>query len=102
MTEGHKYIAKGCPSGGGYTTYSIADVWNGVFSDIGNGSIFTYTGNAVYMAIRFFEYYSPNNLIFWPQLIDLTATYGAGNEPTTVAQFVQDYPDVYYPYNPET
>lgn len=36
-----------------------------------------------------------------PQLFDLTEMYGAGNEPTTVAQFRQDFPDEYYEYSPE-
>ncbi len=35
-----------------------------------------------------------------PQLFDLTAIYGAGNEPTTVAQFRADYPNALYDYNP--
>lgn len=36
------------------------------------------------------------------QLFDLTLIYGAGNEPTTVAEFVHDYGDEYYPYNAGT
>lgn len=34
--------------------------------------------------------------------IDLTELYGIGNEPTTVAEFEEDYPLPYYPYNTET
>lgn len=30
---------------------------------------------------------------------NLTAIYGAGNEPTTVDEFIKDYPAPYYPYN---
>lgn len=41
-----------------------------------------------------------NNHIYKPQLFDLTAMYGAGNEPTTVAQFRADYPNELYDYNP--
>lgn len=33
-----------------------------------------------------------------PMLFDLTAIFGAGNEPTTYEEFRQCYPDVYYPY----
>ena len=36
------------------------------------------------------------------QFFDLTDIYGAGNEPTTVAEFVHDYGDEYYPYNAGT
>lgn len=33
-----------------------------------------------------------------PMLFDLTALYGAGNEPASVAAFKQDYPNAYYSY----
>lgn len=33
------------------------------------------------------------------QLIDLTAMFGTGNEPTTVEEFRALYPNSYYPYN---
>lgn len=36
------------------------------------------------------------------QLFDLTAIYGAGKEPSTVAEFVRDFPMPYYPYNAGT
>lgn len=35
-----------------------------------------------------------------PQLFNLTAMYGAGNEPKTLADFRKDYPESYYPYSP--
>ena len=41
-----------------------------------------------------------DNLVFKPQLFDLTEMYGAGNEPTTVAQFRQDFPEELYDYKP--
>ena len=44
--------------------------------------------------------YTANNLVFKPQLFDLTEMYGAGNEPTTVEQFRQDFPDELYDYKP--
>lgn len=34
------------------------------------------------------------------QLFDLTEMYGAGNEPTTVEQFRQDFPEEMYDYKP--
>lgn len=34
-----------------------------------------------------------------PFMIDLTQVYGAGNEPTTVAEFKSKYPLDYYPYD---
>lgn len=41
-----------------------------------------------------------NNITVKPQLFDLTEMYGAGNEPTTVEQFRQDFPNELYDYNP--
>lgn len=40
-----------------------------------------------------------NNVTIYPQLFDLTAMYGVGNEPKTLADFRKDYPESYYPYN---
>lgn len=40
------------------------------------------------------------NLVAKPQLFDLTEMYGAGHEPTTVAQFRQDFPNDLYDYSP--
>lgn len=36
----------------------------------------------------------------FPQFFDLTEMYGAGNEPTTVEQFRQDFPEEMYDYRP--
>ena len=36
----------------------------------------------------------------WAQLIDLTATFGAGNEPATVEEVKTLYPNNYYEYKP--
>lgn len=67
----------------------------------GKGTIFTMKEGAVscnvYIAIEAGA--SANNLVFKPQLFDLTQMFGAGNEPTTVAQFRAMFPDDYYPYN---
>lgn len=40
------------------------------------------------------------NLIYKPQLFDLTEMYGAGNEPSTVAEFKQKFPNELYDYSP--
>ena len=42
-----------------------------------------------------------NNVTVKPQLFDLTEMYGAGNEPTTLAEFRQKYPNDLYPYSPQ-
>lgn len=41
-----------------------------------------------------------DNVIIKPQIIDLTEMYGAGNEPTTVEEFRQDFPEELYDYKP--
>ena len=39
------------------------------------------------------------NFTVYPIIVDLTAIYGAGNEPTSVADFKKDFPCDYYAYN---
>ncbi len=49
---------------------------------------------------RVYKGFTLNNVTIKPQLFDLTAMYGAGNEPTTVEQFRADFPNELYDYNP--
>lgn len=51
-------------------------------------------------AIAVFKGATVTNWTIRPQLFDLTEMYGAGNEPTTVAQFRQDFPNEMYEYSP--
>lgn len=53
--------------------------------------------NAVYYYLPIGTY---DNVIDKLQLFDLTEMYGAGNEPTTVEQFRQDFPNEMYDYKP--
>ena len=41
---------------------------------------------------------TPNNIVYKPQLFDLTAIFGVGNEPKTVAEFKAKYPNELYDY----
>lgn len=41
-----------------------------------------------------------DNVIIKPQIIDLTEMYGAGNEPTTVEEFREKFPNELYDYKP--
>ena len=43
---------------------------------------------------------TPNNIVYKPQLFDLTEMYGAGNEPATVAEFKAKFPNDLYDYSP--
>lgn len=40
-----------------------------------------------------------NNLVFKPQLYDLTEMYGEGKEPKTVEEFRAKFPNEMYDYN---
>lgn len=43
---------------------------------------------------------TPNNIVYKPQLFDLTEMYGAGNEPATVEEFKAKFPNEMYDYSP--
>lgn len=93
--ESHIYAVTGCPTGGEkgvfyLTTFCKKD-------DTGSGFLLTkLSGNVfVYLVVK-----TANNVTFKPQVYDLTEMYGAGNEPTTVEQFRQDFPEEMYPYSP--
>ena len=63
--------------------------------DFNPDNIFTATStvNNVVLYIDVYpDHIGPSVVI--PQLYDLTLMYGAGNEPTTVAQFYQDHPEL--------
>lgn len=100
----HKYLLIGCPEGGNTssTYYLRYDSDGGTAGyDVGNGVIFTRTNEKVaYINIRILANYTANNLVFKPQLFDLTEMFGAGNEPTSVAEFKEKFPDDLYPYSP--
>lgn len=97
-----KYLLTGCPSGGSSYTYFLYVDRDGALInlDTGNGSIGTPTKSNAVITIFVRQGLTLNNLIFKPQLFDLTEMYGAGNEPTTVEQFRQDFPEELYDYKP--
>lgn len=76
---------------------------NGSYNSITNvASIFTAgesRANAeMYMVVPN-DGYAFDSFVCVPQLFDLTAMFGAGNEPATVAEFEALYPLPYYPYD---
>lgn len=68
------------------------------FYEYGKGTIFTNADNAIEMRLRLDADVTVNFQIT-PQLYDLTAMFGSGNEPTTVEEFEAMFPATYYPYN---
>lgn len=105
---GHKYMQLGATDDGFWNRYGLELKW--VDSDgVGHGFIMTngimsIPSDAIvrniYVSALVYQGYTVSNKTFKPQLFDLTAMYGAGNEPTTVAQFRQDFPNEMYEYSP--
>lgn len=72
-----------------------------VFKGIGDISTFPeHNYNRFVFEIRVNLNQTANNIVIKPQLFDLTEMYGAGNEPKTVAEFRQKFPNDLYPYRP--
>lgn len=67
------------------------------FYEYGKGTIFTNADNAIEMRLRLDADVTVNFQIT-PQLYDLTAMFGSGNEPTTAEEFEKIFPADYYPY----
>lgn len=99
----HKYLLKGCPSGGSTNSYWLAC---GQISqdDIGSGIIgYRSSDTTGYIAIRVANGTAiSGTLTFKPQQFDLTLMFGAGNEPTSVLEFNRLFPKAYYEYNAGT
>ncbi len=103
--EGHKYLLIPLPQAFSYSTlrfifgsqatpyYETSDTYK-IFTATKTG---TYPCYAIY---RVGKGTTINNLTVKPQLFDLTEMYGAGNEPTTLAEFRQKYPNDLYSYSP--
>ena len=98
-TQDHIYVcASRSNSGGGW----VDDLGYGgniiTITGIGNTLKNPYTSIGINLNVN--KDWVMNNHIYKPQLFDLTEMYGAGNEPTTVAQFRQDFPNEMYEYSP--
>lgn len=97
--KGHKYLQIGCPEGGEYYKFFLETSWG---AEYGSGAILTFTkdyssGNCYITIGKDFVF---SNITFKPQLFDLTEMYGTGNEPTTVAEFREKFPNELYDYKP--
>lgn len=97
---GHKILVSGCPESGGANTFGLGAFNQTGAIDYGNGAIGSVTTTSKFFGILFESGATFNNLVFKPQLFDLTEMFGAGNEPKTVAEFKAKFPNDYYPYSP--
>lgn len=104
IVSGHKFLFTSCPSGGSLTTY-YSDLKkvpeDETFYDVGKGLIMTTTSTTTGLRfnIRVYSGYTANNLVFKPQLFDLTQMFGAGNEPAAPEEFWAYFNYELYPYN---
>jgi hypothetical protein len=94
---GHIYALWGCPKSGSDSTYYLYCSGN---RDTGDGVLFTTdsASRTVDIIVRNGTVIS-EPVVFAPKLADLTAMFGAGNEPATVEAFKALFPKAYYPYN---
>lgn len=101
--KGHVYLEKSCPKGGSAETYRSYITGSGVVMDTnyGSGVIAPINVDArVYIVpLMVKSGATVNNLVVYPQIYDLTAMFGSGNEPTSVEEFEKMFPADYYPYN---
>ena len=101
--KGHVYLEKSCPKGGSATTYRSYLTGSGVVMDTNYGSGVIAPINVdtqVYMVpLMVKSGATVNNLVVYPQIYDLTAMFGSGNEPSTAEEFEAMFPADYYPYN---
>ena len=106
LTDGHYYCMSGNAADWSANTYCTTFEIAGNGSDRDGEKIFKYTeplnvtGTKNGFYIRISIGITVDNAIFKPQLFDLTEMYGAGNEPTTVEEFKQKFPNELYPYSP--
>lgn len=91
---GSKYLLLGSPNGYGLDTYYLSDGGG----RISEGVIKTLDGSSLSIRAVFTAGFVAENITIKPQLFNLTAIYGEGNEPTTVKQFKADFPNAFYPY----
>lgn len=96
---GHWYAITGCPKGGANSKYTLQIDFFG--PDTGDGIIRQMPEKAMnsYVNIYTWEDVVVDNLVFKPQLYDLTEMYGEGKEPKTVEEFRAKFPNEMYDYN---
>ena len=102
VSVGHKLLIVSGISGGSWGSYLLYDDANLDYSgyDVsGIGKIYTAGASPAALYILIYKDYTANNLVFKPQLFDLTEMFGAGNEPATPAEFWQKIPEKLYGYN---
>lgn len=98
VTKGHKYLLLLNALNGNYSaTDNYALMGGSVRINIGTPVFYTATStDMLQTSIRLTP--ASNGLRMQAQCFDLTAIFGTGNEPATIEQFKEYYPESYYPY----
>ena len=100
--KGHKYLMVANPLSGVYGANQLMFSSQSFGQDsTGHGTIIVNeSSNAVwYYTIYVYNGVTYDNVKLQPQIFDLTAMFGSGNEPTSVEEFEKMFPAEYYPYN---
>lgn len=98
----HKYLIIANPLSGVYGAGQLLFTSQVYGADTtGHGAVIVNgSSNAVwYYTIYVYEGVTYDNVKLQPQIFDLTAMFGSGNEPTSVEEFEKMFPADYYPYN---
>ena len=101
--ENHKYLLIPLPQAFSYSTlrFIFGSQATAYYETSNTYEIYTATKTGTYPCYAIYRVGAGttiNNLTVKPQLFDLTEMYGAGNEPTTLEEFRQKYPNDLYPY----
>lgn len=99
--KGHKYLLRANPLSGVYGVKQLLFSSQGYGDDqTGRGVIITNgSSNAKwYYTLYLYNGVTYDNVKLQPQIFDLTAMFGSGNEPASVEKFEKMFPADYYPY----
>lgn len=105
VVNGHKYLIKGSPSNSTASTAYLRLFGTNIITLDTSDSMSIGTANSTGIAsivIIIAPGATVSNMTFQPQLFDLTAYYGAGNEPTSVADVPFANDGKYHEYFSET
>ncbi len=100
--KGHKYLMIANPLSGVYGKDQLQFSSQSYGQDsTGHGTIITNesSNEKWYYTLYVYEGVTYDNVKLQPQIFDLTAMFGSGNEPTTAEEFEKIFPNDYYQYN---
>lgn len=100
--KGHKYLMVANPLSGVYGKDQLQFSSQSYGQDsTGHGTIITNesSNEKWYYTLYVYEGVTYDNVKLQPQIFDLTAMFGSGNEPTSVEEFEKMFPNDYYQYN---